>query len=217
MPQPAPGGSAHTWVQILTVAAPGFGSVRQVDRAASAAASASLTDLSMRDSADNRLPGSASASSRAPVPRDLVDEVVESAEKAESVSIAACSGGGLLPSGVDALLCRWVRGGDAQARERPRLSSCLAYSVASAYNQRHIAGSGEAEVGAAPRTVPSGRGAPCQVRGAWSLVPRPGGVMAIDGAILDVPDTPANFSHFGKTGNHAGPSAFPQVRIVGPC
>ncbi len=40
-------------------------------------------------------------------------------------------------------------------------------------------------------------------------------VMAIDGVVLDTPDTPANLDEFGKKGHRDGESAFPQVRIVG--
>lgn len=40
-------------------------------------------------------------------------------------------------------------------------------------------------------------------------------VMAIDGVVLDVPDTPANLKEFGKSGGGKWVSPFPQVRIVG--
>ena len=40
-------------------------------------------------------------------------------------------------------------------------------------------------------------------------------LVAIDGTTLDVPDTKANASHFGKPGASRGKSAFPQVRMVG--
>lgn len=40
-------------------------------------------------------------------------------------------------------------------------------------------------------------------------------VMAVDGVVLDVPDTPGNVEEFGKSGNHLAPSPFPQVRVVG--
>jgi hypothetical protein len=49
-------------------------------------------------------------------------------------------------------------------------------------------------------------------RGAWLHHWR---VMAIDGVVLDVPDTPANLAAFGKTGTGPQRSAFPQVRVVG--
>lgn len=49
-------------------------------------------------------------------------------------------------------------------------------------------------------------------RGAWYLQWR---VMAVDGVVLDVPDTPANAEEFGRTGNDKATSPFPQVRVVG--
>jgi hypothetical protein len=49
-------------------------------------------------------------------------------------------------------------------------------------------------------------------RGAWYRDYR---VMAIDGVILDAPDTPENVERFGKTGHNNGENAFPQVRIIG--
>ncbi|MGH3874052.1 MAG: transposase domain-containing protein [Pseudonocardiaceae bacterium] len=48
-------------------------------------------------------------------------------------------------------------------------------------------------------------------RGAWFRGLR---VMAIDGLVLDVPDTPANDEAFGRSGNVTAPSPFPQVRLV---
>ncbi len=49
-------------------------------------------------------------------------------------------------------------------------------------------------------------------RGSWYLQWR---VMAIDGVVLDVPDTEANADEFGRTGNQNALSPFPQVRLVG--
>jgi hypothetical protein len=40
-------------------------------------------------------------------------------------------------------------------------------------------------------------------------------VMAIDGVILDAPDTPDNVDRFEKKGHGSGESAYPQVRVVG--
>jgi hypothetical protein len=40
-------------------------------------------------------------------------------------------------------------------------------------------------------------------------------VMAIDGVVLDVADTPVNAKEFGRSGNHLADSPFPQVRVVG--
>ncbi|MGH3832041.1 MAG: IS4 family transposase [Pseudonocardiaceae bacterium] len=48
-------------------------------------------------------------------------------------------------------------------------------------------------------------------RGAWFHGLR---VMAIDGLVLDVPDTPANDEAFGRSGNATAPSPFPQVRLI---
>ena len=43
--------------------------------------------------------------------------------------------------------------------------------------------------------------------GRWRL-------MAIDGFVLDIPDTPANDAEFGRPGERH-PAPFPQVKIVG--
>ncbi len=48
-------------------------------------------------------------------------------------------------------------------------------------------------------------------RGAWFRGLR---VMAIDGLVLDVPDTPDNDKEFGRSGNDKASSPFPQVRLV---
>lgn len=40
-------------------------------------------------------------------------------------------------------------------------------------------------------------------------------VMAIDGVVLDVPDTPANEKAFGRSRNNLADSPFPQARLVG--
>jgi hypothetical protein len=39
-------------------------------------------------------------------------------------------------------------------------------------------------------------------------------LVGIDGTVLDVPDTPANDAHFGRSSNGEGDGAFPQVRKV---
>ena len=49
-------------------------------------------------------------------------------------------------------------------------------------------------------------------RGAWLASRR---VMAMDGFMLDVPDTEANLDEFGRRNNGGHPGAFPQVLIVG--
>ena len=48
-------------------------------------------------------------------------------------------------------------------------------------------------------------------RGAWCYGLR---VMAIDGLVLDVADTPDNDKEFGRSGNDETPGPFPQVRLV---
>lgn len=58
---------------------------------------------------------------------------------------------------------------------------------------------------AAPMTRPG-------ARGAWLAGRR---VMALDGLVLDAPDTAENAAAFGRPGNAASPGPFPQVRLVG--
>ena len=48
-------------------------------------------------------------------------------------------------------------------------------------------------------------------RGAWFHGLR---MMAIDGLVLDVPDTPTNDEEFGRSSNDKTPGPFPQVRLV---
>ncbi|WP_285660029.1 IS4 family transposase [Actinomycetospora sp. NBRC 106375] len=48
--------------------------------------------------------------------------------------------------------------------------------------------------------------------GAWHRDLR---VMALDGVVLDVPDTPQNDHRFGRKAHRGGVSAFPQLRMVG--
>ncbi len=54
----------------------------------------------------------------------------------------------------------------------------------------------------------AGQGAPA----AWFYGWR---VMAVDGVVLDVPDTPENAKEFGRSCNNLAESPFPQVRVVG--
>jgi hypothetical protein len=51
-------------------------------------------------------------------------------------------------------------------------------------------------------------------RGAWLGGRR---LMAIDGVVLDIPDTKANAAGFGRPGSDQNPGPFPQVRIAGLC
>ena len=41
--------------------------------------------------------------------------------------------------------------------------------------------------------------------------------MALDGFVIDVPDTPANDRAFGRPGSSRAPAAFPQVRVLSLC
>jgi hypothetical protein len=57
--------------------------------------------------------------------------------------------------------------------------------------------------------------APCAqlgTQGAWLGTRR---LMAIDGFVLDVPDTAENDAAFGRSGGEKNPAPFPQVRVVG--
>jgi len=72
-------------------------------------------------------------------------------------------------------------------------------------------------LGAEPLRLLFGRVAvPCAQRGtpgAWLGSRR---LMAIDGFVLDVPDTDGNDAAFGRSGGEKNPAPFPQVRLVGP-
>src|SRR5207248_11323150 len=63
------------------------------------------------------------------------------------------------------------------------------------------------ELVARPPASPRTRGA-CY--GRWRL-------MAWDGTVLDVPDTPANARAFGRPGHARGQGAFPQLRLLALC
>jgi len=41
--------------------------------------------------------------------------------------------------------------------------------------------------------------------------------MALDGFVVDVPDTPANLRAFGRPGSSRAPAAFPQARVLALC
>jgi hypothetical protein len=60
---------------------------------------------------------------------------------------------------------------------------------------------------ARPMATPNTRGA---FYGRWRL-------MAWDGTVLDVPDTPANVQAFGRPSNALGQGAFPQLRLLALC
>ena len=71
-------------------------------------------------------------------------------------------------------------------------------------------------LGAAPLQLLFERVAvPCAqrgTRGAWLGSRR---LMAIDGFVLDIPDTKENDEAFGRSGGEKNPAPFPQVRLVG--
>jgi hypothetical protein len=71
-------------------------------------------------------------------------------------------------------------------------------------------------LGAEPMRVLFERAAvPCAqlgTRGAWLGSRR---LMAIDGFVLDIPDTDSNHAEFGRSGSEKQPAPFPQVRLVG--
>jgi hypothetical protein len=73
-----------------------------------------------------------------------------------------------------------------------------------------------ARLGVAPlRTLFERVALPCAqhgTRGAWL---GPWRLMAIDGFVLDVPDTPANRGEFGSSGGEKNPAPFPQVHLAG--
>ena len=56
---------------------------------------------------------------------------------------------------------------------------------------------------------------PCAQRGTKGAWLGPRRLMAIDGFILDVPDTEENDVAFGRSGGEKNPAPFPQVRLVG--
>ncbi|MCX4418310.1 IS4 family transposase [Streptomyces mirabilis] len=56
---------------------------------------------------------------------------------------------------------------------------------------------------------------PCAQRGTQGAWLGRWRLMAIDGFVLDIPDTPANDSEFGRSGGKKNPAPFPQVKVVG--
>jgi hypothetical protein len=56
---------------------------------------------------------------------------------------------------------------------------------------------------------------PCARRGTQGAWLGRWRLMAIDGFVLDIPDTPANDARFGRSGGTKNPAPFPQVKIVG--
>ncbi|MFL6141939.1 MAG: IS4 family transposase [Labedaea sp.] len=148
-------------------------------------------------------------------PRDLVDEVIAHAGRKEKRSR-------LLPAHVVVyyVLALALYFGEAYEEVIRRLVGGLRFlrnwsgewkvPTTSAISQAR------ARLGAAPMealfrrvAVPIARPGS---RGAWFRSWR---VMAIDGVILDVPDTPENNAEFEHSKSGRGESAFPMVRLVG--
>ena len=149
------------------------------------------------------------------VPRDLVDEVLNYTGKNEKRSR-------LLPARVVVyyVLALTLFFGDAYEEVLRKLVNGLLF-LRSWSREWHVPTSGaisqaRARLGAKPlkelffriATPIAGRGS----RGAWYRGLR---VMAIDGVVLDIPDTDENVARYGKPRHRSGESAFPQVRIVG--
>jgi hypothetical protein len=56
---------------------------------------------------------------------------------------------------------------------------------------------------------------PCAQRGTQGAWLGPWRLMAIDGFVLDIPDTASNDAEFGRSGGTKNPAPFPQVKVVG--
>lgn len=148
-------------------------------------------------------------------PRDLVDEVLATTGKVEQRSR-------LLPARVvvyyTLALCLFFE--DAYEEVMRKLVNGLSFlgtwrgtwevPTAGAISKARIRLGEEPMAELFERVVrPLGRpGTP----GAWFHGWR---VMAIDGVVLDVADTPENLDGFGKSGNGMSMSPFPQIRAVG--
>jgi hypothetical protein len=149
------------------------------------------------------------------VPRDLVDEVIAESGRREKRSR-------LLPAHVVVyyVLALALYFGEAYEEVMRRLVGGLRFlknwestwkvPTTSAISQAR------ARLGAAPvealfRRVAAPIARPGS-RGAWFRSWR---VMAIDGVILDVPDTPENNAEFEHSSGGKGDSAFPVLRVVG--
>lgn len=148
-------------------------------------------------------------------PRDLVDEVVAHAGRQEKRSR-------LLPAHV---VVYYVLGlalyfGEAYEEVMHRLVGGLRFLKNWSDNwtmpTTSALAQARARLGAAPLeelfhrvAVPMARRS---TRGAWFRSWR---IMAVDGVILDVPDTPENNEEFEHSSGGKGSSAFPLVRVVG--
>lgn len=148
-------------------------------------------------------------------PRDLVDEVIaESGRRENRVR--------LLPAHVVVyyVLALALFFGEAYEEVMRRLVGGLRF-LRNWSSEWHVPttsaiSQARARLGAAPLeelfrrvAVPMARPG---TRGAWFRSWR---VMAIDGVVLDAPDTPENVAEFGRSTGGRGNSAFPLVRVVG--
>jgi len=149
------------------------------------------------------------------IDRDLVDEVIAEAGRTEQRSR-------LLPARVVVYyvlgLCLFF--GDAYEEVMRLLVEGLRF-CGSWRKDWHVPTTGaisqaRQRLGADPLRLLFERVAvPCAqrgTRGAW-LASR--SLMAIDGFMLDIPDTPENDAAFGRSGGASNPAPFPQVRLVG--
>ena len=149
------------------------------------------------------------------VPRDLVDEVIAESGRKEKRSR-------LLPAHVVVyyVLALALYFGEAYEEVMRRLVGGMRFlgnwSHAWKVPSTSAIAQARGRLGAAPMealfhrvAVPMARPGD---RGAWFRSWR---VMAIDGVILDVPDTPENNAEFEHTSSGVAGSAFPVVRVVG--
>jgi len=148
-------------------------------------------------------------------PRDLVDEIVNEAGRREKrsrllpahVVVYFVLGLGLFfGESYDEVMRRLV-GGLQFMRNWPSSWAVPTSSAMSQARQRL----GEEPLRELFRRVARPIAGPGDVN-AWFAGRR---VMAIDGVVLDAPDTPANEEEFGYTTGGRGSSVFPHVRIVG--
>lgn len=147
-------------------------------------------------------------------PRSLVDAVVAEAGRTEQRSRS-------LPSRVVVYftLALWLYASYGYEEVMRQLSAGLArkHSWARGWTVPSTAALAKARqrVGAAPLRLLFERTArPVAGPATAGAFYRGWRVMALDGTVLDVPDSPANRRHFGKPGNDLGEGVFPQVRLV---
>jgi transposase IS4-like protein/DDE family transposase len=149
------------------------------------------------------------------VPRDLVDEVLNSTRKTEQRSR-------LLPARVVVyyVLALTLFFGDAYEEVMRKLVNGLrslrAWRVEWEVPTTGAISKARIRLGAQPlRELFFRIATPIAepgTRGAWYRGYR---VMGLDGVVLDAPDTPENVERFGKKGHKDGEGAYPLVRVVG--